>query len=195
MFATTCIKVTGTLDWDDEAVASLLRDVKTIAEKEVQVDPVAKSNLPDRSPLTGQNVPICPVLRGRSISFGTEELTRDLPATTTASSLQPISTARQPKPFVPDLIEHHDWSNHVGSYKESSFQGTTKKQGKRKDDSFVGQMPRSLVRATLRRKFSWKQYPEVRRSLRLIVLDWLEDLANTFLVAGAVFVEEKESLF
>mmetsp|Transcript_11365 Transcript_11365/g.27400 ORF Transcript_11365/g.27400 Transcript_11365/m.27400 type:complete len:168 (+) Transcript_11365:557-1060(+) len=167
MSAAAHIKVARNLVWDDEAVASLLRDVKTIAAKEVEVevDLVAKLNLLDQSPQTGHNVLTSPMLRGRSISFATEELTRDLSATVAASPLlspASISTVRQSRAAVPDLIEHHDWSNRVGSYKQS-LQVTIKKQSKQKDESFVGQIPRAKVRATLRRKFSWKQYPEVRR--------------------------------
>ena len=157
MSTAVSIKVAGNRDWDDEAVASLLRDVKTIAAKEVEVvDPVAKSNNPNS-----------PMLRGRTIFFATEELARGPSGRTTASPLlSPASISpvrKQPRRAVlPDLIEHHDWSNRVGSYKES-VQLTIKKQSKQKDGSFVGQIPRAKVRATLRRKFSWKQYPEVRR--------------------------------
>ncbi|CAJ1946517.1 unnamed protein product [Cylindrotheca closterium] len=167
MSTATRTKVAGNRDLDDEAVASLLRAVKTIAAKEVEVvDPVAKLNLLDRSPQRRHCAPTSPMLRGRSISFATEELTRDPSARASASSplLSPssISPVRpQPRAVVPDLIEHHDWSKRVGSYKES-LQQTIKK---RKDGSFVGQIPRAKVRATLRRKFSWKLYPELEHYL------------------------------
>jgi len=67
---------------------------------------------------------------------------------------------KEPKGIPPDLLDHHDWSSHVGSYNQQAHE-IIKKKSKRKNESFVGQIPKAKIRATLRRKFSWKQYPEV----------------------------------
>lgn len=178
---------TGTFDLDDQAVASLLRDVKMIAAKEVELDhDDSVSKFQDRTctPQTRHITSTSPILRGRSISFATEELTRELsasPSTTLPpSSPVSISTTKQPKTVPSALLDHHDWSSHVRSYNHQ-LQVTIKKKSKRKDESFVGELPKAKIRATLRRKFSWKQYPEVRRSRRLNMLHRRKaHLANIF---------------
>ena len=71
-------------------------------------------------------------------------------------------------------MEHHDWSKRVTntscddslvapSLTSNPTVLITQKYGKRKRENFVGLSTKvGTVRATLRKKFSWKQYPEVR---------------------------------
>ena len=67
-------------------------------------------------------------------------------------------------------VDHHDWSNRasVDTPAIPSLIANTEiplppSYGKRKRETFVGQKTNTLsVRATLKKKFSWKQYPEVR---------------------------------
>lgn len=166
MSAVVSTNVTGAVDLDDEAVASLLRDVQMIAAKEVEVDHDSNSMGREGNALTRYSASSAPMLRGRSISFASEELSCNLsssPSTPTRPLSPPsISTLKQPKVVPPNVLEHHDWSNHVGPRKQKP-QVIIKKKGKRQDESFVGQIPKAKIRATLRRKFSWKQYPEVRK--------------------------------
>mmetsp|Transcript_80151 Transcript_80151/g.120470 ORF Transcript_80151/g.120470 Transcript_80151/m.120470 type:complete len:243 (+) Transcript_80151:253-981(+) len=73
--------------------------------------------------------------------------------------------------YTEDGVEHHDWSNRSGSPSSGppvlpSLQApklaTGHRYGKRKRESFVGQSTKAgTVRATLKKKFSWKQYPEL----------------------------------
>lgn len=74
-------------------------------------------------------------------------------------------------------MEHHDWSKRVASTScddslaapsltSSPTVLITQKYGKRKRENFVGLSTKAgTVRATLRKKFSWKQYPELEEYL------------------------------
>jgi hypothetical protein len=75
-----------------------------------------------------------------------------------------------------DCMEHYDWSKHAtqvvpkGGTSPSLLPSpafiVTQKYGRRKRESFVGLTTRpGTVRAKLRKKFSWKQYPEVSSTL------------------------------
>jgi hypothetical protein len=75
-----------------------------------------------------------------------------------------------------NIIDHHDWSNQLVNPKTSIKKSLTTtsqhpllcspkdiiKQCKKKRESYVGRTTNTgVVRATLRKKFSWKQYPEL----------------------------------
>ena len=82
-----------------------------------------------------------------------------------------------------ELVDHHDWSKRTvtsspllsasmsnPSSPSSLLLATPeggKRYGKRKRESFVGTTSKTTkIRATLKKKFSWKQYPEVSFELR-----------------------------
>jgi hypothetical protein len=171
MIATAC---------EDEAVAHLLRQMKVIATKEVETLPLhaLESFLFQETPFACSSLEIeedsfRSDVRKRTVSvesidsFVSKTPSTKLPSVT--SSKASVSAGRRTSSDHPDFIEHHDWSQH-DVFRSKPQLATekvmaAKKHGKRKAESFVGQTTKSgVVRASLRRKFSWKQYPEVGSS-------------------------------
>lgn len=91
-----------------------------------------------------------------------------------------------------DTMEHYDWSKRVMSSPSTLLDDSlletpslisspasvliTQKYGKRKRENYVGLLTKKgSVRATLRKKFSWKQYPEVSIIVRLFHSDLYYD--------------------
>ena len=123
--------------------------------------------------------------RTRTVSFGSVD-TASSASSPTSSTMSLLDTPR-PSPSnkridnQEDTLQHFDWSHRVVSTPEvisSPLRTSTKspqggelvkvtRNSKRKRESFVGTSTKSgVVRATLRKKFSWKQYPEVRNDVR-----------------------------
>jgi hypothetical protein len=165
---------------EDEAVAHLLRQMKVIATKEVEKLPLhaLESFLFQETPSVCSSQGIEEEsfrsdVRKRTVSVESiDSVVSKTPSTKLYS--MPLSKAYVPtgprtSSDHPDFIEHHDWSQH-DVFRSKPQLATAKvmaakKHGKRKAESFVGQTTNSgVVRASLRRKFSWKQYPEVGSS-------------------------------
>jgi hypothetical protein len=165
---------------DEQAAAKMLWQVKAIATKEFESLPLhSKNNLfhEGAASVTSDDSSKAPDRRKRAVSVESMDM----------ASLQHMSPVIFPKTITlidprgtdspgADSIEHHDWSQHLSddcglsvfspSLDPSGL--TTQKYGKRKRESFVGLKTKGgkSVRASLRKKFSWKQYPEVRSPFR-----------------------------
>lgn len=165
---------------DDAAVAHLLWQMKIIATKEVERLPIhtLASFLKDGdSSVDGcsrQNPgeTVFPLdNRGRSVSVESSDCFPSNQISSTTFRAGTLSASSSNTDLT--CLEHHDWSKpeersspRTKSYVIHSKVQITKKLGKRKAESYVGLTTKSgHVRATLRRKFSWKQYPEVSPSL------------------------------
>ena len=172
---------------DEDVAAQLLWQMKAIATKEVESLPVAckQTFLDDAFFLThdsdGDSSSSCSSGRKRTVSAESVEMM------VTSTSLSPFKILSGPTSNVQDqtqdAVDHHDWSNRSDSSAtlqerspgegsgltiQKSIESPTlvatpgQRYGKRKRESFVGQTAKSgVVRATLKKKFSWKNYPEL----------------------------------
>lgn len=171
---------------DEHTAAKLLWQVKAIATKEFESLPLdCKQNIftSDMISVTSED------------SSEVEELSDRRRRTVSIESMDMLSYSTvSPKPVKTITIidsrytdspgsqsdtsmEHHDWSKRVtspscdDSLAAPSVTSTptvlvTQKYGKRKRENFVGLSTKAAtVRATLRKKFSWKQYPELEEYL------------------------------
>jgi len=144
---------------DEQAAAKLLWQLKAIATKEVE-----KVHLPYScidsfypNPMEG---------RGRTVSvdsvdIGIKSVSPVLPYL--PKSYMDGNYNSREKPI--DHLDHHDWGPTAPKRIPSSpLIGTEEgtKHGKRKRESHVGLTTKTgIIRCTLRKKFSWKQYPEL----------------------------------
>jgi len=152
---------------DDHAAAKLLWQLKAIATKEVERIDLPFSCI-DSFYIDSMK---SSVGRGRTISVESVDIA--------INNLSPVLSCI-PKPDVKDKssllldnskeksidhLDHHDW----GAIKQKSISRPSliskdggKGQSKRKRESRVGLTTKSgIIRCTLRKKFSWKQYPEL----------------------------------
>ena len=167
----------------DEAVgAQLLWQMKSIATKEVESLPprvISSFLLEDMpSPQTSHDSEEESTSDGRfrAVSVDSTLDMASAPSTPvlTSSPIRFISS-KTTIPPSPDCMEHHDWSKRASSSPHAVLIAAPtllpgpeivlgRKYGKRKRESFVGLTSKTgSVRATLRKKFSWKQYPEVSK--------------------------------
>ena len=177
---------------DEHTAAKLLWQVKAIATKEFESLPLdCKQNIftSDMISVTSED------------SSEVEELSDRRRRTVSIESMDMLSYSTvSPKPVKTITIidsrytdspgsqsdtsmEHHDWSKRVtspscdDSLAAPSVTSTptvlvTQKYGKRKRENFVGLSTKAAtVRATLRKKFSWKQYPEVSNPVIGTIVD------------------------
>lgn len=165
---------------DEKTAAQMLWQVKAIATKEFESLPLdSKQNLfhDDAASVTSEDSYETPDRRKRTVSVESMDMV----------SLVESSPARFPKTIAliepraadsprPQSMEGGEWcgrrtsdllddddalsASSIGQDRGLIIQ----KYGKRKRDSFVGLTTKGgkAVRASLRKKFSWKQFPEVR---------------------------------
>lgn len=159
-----------------EAVAHLLREMKAIATKELEslsfqaLDSVLSQTPPLKYSSIGVEEEPRSDVRKRTISVESDD---GIINNKNSKKLASLCLCKTPVPTGPltslnhsDYIEHNDWSNCDALRSDpqlaTSNASPAKKGAKRKSESFVGNTTKSgIVRATLRKKFSWKQYPEV----------------------------------
>jgi hypothetical protein len=155
---------------DEAVVAHLLWQMKVIATKEVERLPLhtLESFLidPPNTECNSQKFEeeFRSNVRGRTVSVGSYDCA---PKNSSLDTLAVHNTSTSEDSSSTDLIslEHNDWSKQEG-FRSKPRAARKKilitKHGKRKTESYIGLTTKSgFVRATLRRKFSWKQYPEV----------------------------------
>jgi len=171
---------------DEQAAAKLLWQVKAIATKEFESLPFdSKHNIftpSDAVSVTSEDSSWATYgtsdRRKRTVSVDSIDM---LPHFTAVSPKITPKTINLIDPIVTDSpsVDHHDWSKRVTSTRLDSPDSlaapcltsaptvlVTQKHGKRKYESFVGlKTKRGTVRATLRKKFSWKLYPELEEYL------------------------------
>jgi hypothetical protein len=159
----------------DEAVgAQLLWQMKVIATKEVESLPVSimhsffLNETPSLSSHDSEEESTWDV-RGRAVSMDSVDMVTSASSMLSSKSISFIDM----KPSLPsslDCMEHYDWSKRASSSSAGASPSLlpnpkvviTQKYGKRKRENFIGRTSKAgIVRATLRKKFSWKQYPEV----------------------------------
>mmetsp|Transcript_21873 Transcript_21873/g.52044 ORF Transcript_21873/g.52044 Transcript_21873/m.52044 type:complete len:235 (-) Transcript_21873:4423-5127(-) len=151
---------------DEQTAAKLLWQLKAIATKEVE-----KISLPYSCI---DSFYIDPMIssegRGRTISIESVDI-----AVNTASPVLayiPKTYVENKSPLVmgssgeksSDHLDHHDWgpTDQKLSLRPLISTGEGTRQSKRKRESHVGLTTKSgIIRCTLRKKFSWKQYPEL----------------------------------
>lgn len=166
---------------DEHRAAQLLWQVKAIATKEFESLPSdfhQNNFINDVVSVTSEeyteDYPL-PDRRKRTVSIESMDIDSSPYSSPklTSKSVTIIDARFQDSPL--DALEHNDWSKRVTTSlldDDSLVAPTlisgptvlvTQKYGKRKRESFVGlSTKKGSVRATLRKKFSWKQYPEVR---------------------------------
>lgn len=155
---------------DEQAAAKLLWQLKAIATKEVEkvnipyscidsfyIEPMISS---DSSEGRGRTVSV------ESVDFAIKAVSPVLSyvpkAYVESKSSLPLDNSREKSI---DHLDHHDWGPTPPKTVSrpsliSTDEGT--RQGKRKRESHVGLTTKSgIIRCTLRKKFSWKQYPEL----------------------------------
>jgi len=171
---------------DEKAAAKLLWQLKAIATKEVEKVKLPYSCIdsfyidPIRS-LEG---------RGRTVSIESVDIAID----TSSPVLHYF-----PKTYIegkPSLVlensgnkssnhlGHHNWgSNARKPYLRPSLIDTDveKRKNKRKRESYVGLTTKSgIIRCTLRKKFSWKQYPELEDYLLMNQEEYFEHSSRNY---------------
>ena len=165
---------------DEQTAAEMLWQVKAIATKEFESLPLdSKQNLfhDDVASVTSEDSSDAPDRRKRTVSVESMDM----------ASLGVSSPALFPKTIAliepratdspgPQTMESSEWCRRRNSdllddddALSASSSGPDRglilqKYGKRKRDSFVGLTTKGgkAVRASLRKKFSWKQFPVVR---------------------------------
>jgi len=149
---------------DEQAAAQLLWQLKAIATKEVEKVSLPYSCVDSfyTNPSEG---------RGRTVSLDSGDL--GMKAVSPIFPYVPQSYMETGKssflldtPEKPiEQLDHHDWGPAAPKrIAHSPLIGTEEgtKHGKRKRESHVGLTTKSgIIRCTLRKKFSWKQYPEL----------------------------------
>lgn len=164
---------------DATAAARLLWQVKAIASKEFESLPVhTKQNLflqdvPSVSSVESEEDYPTYQSRRRAVSIESMDI---MPSNNSSpfQSVKRISIIDRRFTDSPssESVDHHDWSKRVAPIESLSAPTLSpkprllaQKYGKRKREIFVGLNTESgNVRASLRKKFSWKQYPEVSLS-------------------------------
>jgi len=164
---------------DESAAAELLRQVKAIATKEFESLPFdSKRNIfiNDVVPVTSEDSAEDYELsdgRKRTVSIESMDiLSTPIGSPRLASKAVTIIDPSVTDSPGADSVEYYDWSKRVSSASLDSLSPPsltssptvliTQKYGKRKRESYVGlSTKKGSVRSTLRKKFSWKQYPEV----------------------------------
>ncbi|KAL3902611.1 MAG: hypothetical protein SGARI_005752 [Bacillariaceae sp.] len=161
--------------YDVQSAADLLRQFKAIACKEIQMLPPhsVDSFFEDSDDESEED------RRARTISIGSADMVYGSPITPILS----FAPSKSLKSFLLDDVksnedlEHHNWGSVQVSPHSIKKTATMEhpllcstndiiKQCKKKKESFVGLTPKtSSVRATLRKKFSWKTYPELENFL------------------------------
>lgn len=165
---------------DEAAAARLLWQVRAIASKEFDSLPFhTKQNLfmtDVRSVSSEESEEDFPFFEQRRRAVSIESMdVMPYENSSPAPTLKRISIFNNrftESPSV-DSVEHHDWSKRVAPIEELSAPSLSPKPrlllhkyGKRKRDTYVGlETETGSVRATLRKKFSWKQYPELEEYL------------------------------
>lgn len=178
---------------DEQAAAKLLWQVKAIATKEFESLPIdSKENIffNDVVSLTSEDSPEDFELsdrRKRTVSLESMDIlsTPMVYPKLSTKGFAIIDSGLTDSPTGSDeSVAHYDWSKRVTSTSLDSLSPRsststptaliTQKYGKRKRESYVGLFTKSgTVRATLRKKFSWKQYPEVRSLFRSKPIGWI----------------------
>ena len=201
----------------DEAVgAQLLWQMKAIATKEVEALPVSTMQsffLGEVSSVSSQDSEEESTAgrRGRTVSLGSVDMITSSSSAPFGSSASISFIATKPSlpPSSPDSMEHYDWSKRVSpcilptsaSLLTEPQLMITQKYGKRKRESFVGLTSSTgIVRATLRKKFSWKQYPEVGYQVIAVTRSLVEDVSHIFAfllpsLAGRILAYQPRRLF
>jgi len=157
---------------DAEAVAYLLWQMKTIATKEVENLPnhsVASFllDLPPPSPFTSSPSPSQKTKEERLLRVDQRSRAVSVESIDNITENVPITLTPAKRSKNNGYLEHHDWSKRdsIKFGRPSRNNPKTRpgpKNSKSKSESFVGQTTKSgIIRATLQRKFSWKNYPEV----------------------------------
>lgn len=173
---------------DEQTAAKLLWQLKAIATKEVENVSIPYSCI--------DSFFLDPVVslegRGRTISFESADIAVN--SVTPVLSYVP-KTIVEPKPFLLDIprdnaidhLDHHNWGPPRGqkpprpSLINVGEEG--RKASKRKRESHVGLITKSgIIRSTLRKKFSWKQYPEVSSSWYGKVLSNVAEYLTKFIL-------------
>eukprot|EP00934_Nitzschia_sp_Nitz4_P007304 Nitzschia sp. Nitz4//scaffold45_size130396//15426//16217//NITZ4_003430-RA/size130396-processed-gene-0.174-mRNA-1//1//CDS//3329552341//7294//frame0 len=158
---------------DLQGAAALLQQVKSIATKEFESLQVSsKHHLFDEDEEENWETTSAGseeewVQRKRTVSIDSagpsSPFSVSSPILSSVSFIDPrVTDSPQAKP----LIRHHDWSKRATLDALSPPALITQKYGKRKREVYVGlTTDNGVVRATLRKKFSWKQYPELEEYL------------------------------
>lgn len=199
---------TVTMAVDEQTAAMLLWQVKAIATKEFESLPLySKKNIfiNDAYSVTSEDSSELDELserRKRTVSIDSiDMLSYSTESPKSSFKTITIIDARFTDSPGSDSMEHHDWSKRVTSTScDDSLVAPsltsnpavliTQKYGKRKRENFVGLSTKTgTVRATLRKKFSWKQYPEVRVIGSLLVLiGWTVSIETNPHCASSSFV-------
>eukprot|EP00980_Cylindrotheca_fusiformis_P010672 scaffold2381_cov128-Cylindrotheca_fusiformis.AAC.13 len=157
---------------EEEAVAQLLRQMKVIATREVEKlsHHALESFLSFEPafPSSSESIEVesMSLARRRTVSLESADAFLPKNASNLISSLSLSKVSSRPTCSCHDeFIEHHDWSTCDPVESDPSLlvqtTGSVRTKSKRKLEVFVGQTTEGgVVNATLRRKFSWKQYPE-----------------------------------
>lgn len=180
----------------DEAIcARLLWQMKAIATKEVEALPVSTMDsffLGEVSSVSSQDSEEESAgRRGRTVSLGSVDMATSSPSAplVSSASMSFIADNSSLNPSSPDKMEHYDWSKRVfpcilpssSSFLPEPQVMITQKYGKRKRESFVGLASSTgNVRATLRKKFSWKQYPELEEYLLMNQEEYFEHSSRNY---------------
>lgn len=173
---------------DEQTAAEMLWQVKAIATKEFESLPLgSKQNIfhDDGASVTSEDSFEAPDRRKRTVSLESMDMTSlvELSPMVLPKTISLINPRLTDSPGA-DSMEHSDCSQRLDSdflddcalSAPSPCPGPvdliTQKYGKRKRESFVGLATKGgkPVRASLRKKFSWKQFPEVRSPSTTLVL-------------------------
>jgi hypothetical protein len=169
---------------DEQEAAKLLWEVKVIATREFESLPSDFQQnifINDVVSVTSEDYTEeyrceLPDRRQRTVSIESMDLVTSTASSPKLSSrtIAIIDARFTDSPAADSDIEHYDWSKRVNStLLEDSLAAPslvsspptvliTQKYGKRKRENYVGLSTKAgSVRATLRKKFSWKQFPEV----------------------------------
>jgi len=150
---------------DERAAAKMLWELKAIATKEME-------NIPFDSFFVDNMEESSSKHRGRTISVESADIVSytaklAFPFITKAFVEQNPLLLDNARENSVDHLNHHNWGTPA---KKLTFRPSVKSTGeegkqsksKRKRESYVGLTTKSgIIRSTLRKKFSWKQYPKL----------------------------------
>lgn len=150
---------------DEQTAARLLWELKAIATKEME-------NIPFDSFFIDNMEESLSKHRVRTISVESADMVSNTATlanpfiTKEFVEQDPLLLENAKKNFV-DHLDHHNWGPPAKKLTFRPSVNNTGEEGKqskskRKRESFVGLTTRSgIIRSTLRKKFSWKQYPKL----------------------------------
>lgn len=163
---------------DEQVAAKLLWQLKAIATKEIENIPFDDCFFLDNTTEESSSSTSEGGHRGRTVSVESVDMVID--------TITPIWSSIPAKEFVEekpsllgrnaraaensiDHLDHHDWGPPAKKLNFRPSMGSQEeegKQSKRERESCVGLTTRSgIIRSTLRKKFSWKLYPELEDHL------------------------------